>query len=104
MTVSQLHHYTTDVHDATVVRFIGENPEQCPKRYVQNHVFDSATFVPNGSADSFTSSRDFVTQVWFDSPMQAKAAIEAPLYLEHLRPDEDNLVDQSSAVKLLVSE
>ena len=111
MTVSQLHQYMTDVHGAMVVRFIGESPEQCPKRYVQNHVFDGTTRSPNGttrspdgSPDPFTSSRDFVTQVWFDNPMQAKASIEAPLYLEHLQPDEANFVDQSSVVKLPVAE
>ena len=111
MTVSQLHQYMTDIHGAMVVRFIGESPEQCPKRYVQNHVFDGTTrspngttHSPNGSVDPFTSSRDFVTQVWFDNPMQAKASIEAPLYLEHLQPDEENFVDHSSVVKLPVTE
>ena len=104
MTVSQLHRYMTDVHGAMVVRFIGESPEECPKRYVQNHVFDSTTLSPDGSTDPFTSSRDFVTQVWFDSPMQAKAALDAPLYRHHLQPDEDNFVDQSSVVKLPVAE
>ena len=104
MTVSQLHQYMTDVHGAMVVRFIGESPEQCPKRYVQNHVFDGTTRSPDGSPDPFTNTRDFVTQVWFDNPMQAKASIEAPLYLEHLQPDEANFVDQSSVVKLPVTE
>lgn len=108
MTVTQLHHYMTDVHGAMVVGAIAKQPGEMPQRYVQNHVHD-ATFrapalAPEGAADPLTVARDFVTQVWFDNPQQARAAMEAAFYREQLQPDEDNFVDQPSVVKLPVAE
>ena len=104
MTLAQLHRYMTDVHGATVVRLIGEQPELTPRRYVQNHVFDGTFRLAGSQPDPFSLGRDFVTQVWFDNPAQAQASIEAPFYLSDLRPDEDRFVDQSSVVKYPVAE
>jgi hypothetical protein len=107
MTVAQLHRYMLDVHGAMVVRAIGEHPHLTPQRYVQNHVFDGSTRVPGAltaAPDPFSASLDFVTQVWFNNPAQAKASVEAAFYKEHLQPDEDRFVDQPSVVKLPVVE
>lgn len=104
MTANQLHRYMTDVHGATVVRMIGEQPDLTPRRYVQNHVFDDTFRAGAGAADPFALGRDFVTQVWFDHPAQAKASLEAPFYVRDLKPDEDRFVDQASVVKLPVTE
>lgn len=104
MTLQQAHTYMRDVHGAAVVRFIGEAPDLAPRRYVQNHVFDGCFRVPDGSADAFAAARDFITQVWFDNPEQAGAAMSAPFYRDCLQPDEDRFVDQSSVVKLPVAE
>ena len=102
MTVAQLHRYMTDVHGAAVVGFIASHPYLTPQRYVQNHVFDGSFRVPGASADPLSLGRDFVTQVWFDSPAQAQASLQAPFRLEQLRPDEDRFVDQTSVVKMPV--
>ena len=102
MTVAQLHRYMTDVHGAAVVSFIATHPHLTPQRYVQNHVFDGSFRVPGASADPLALGRDFVTQVWFDNPAQAQAALQAPFYLQQLRPDEDRFVDQTSFVKMPV--
>lgn len=103
MTLAQLHRYMVDVHGAMVVALIAEHPSLTPQRYVQNHVVDGTFRVPGSTPDPFSVSRDFVTQVWFDNPAQAKAATEAPFYLEKLQPDEDRFVDQASVVKLPVA-
>lgn len=104
MTVAQLHRYMVEEHGAMVVGFIAQEPALTPKRYVQNHVFDSSFRAPGDTPDPFTVARDFVTQVWFDSPAQAQAGVHAPFYLEKLQPDEDRFVDQTSVVKLPVIE
>ena len=108
MTVAQHHRYMTDVHGAMVVGAIAQQPGEMPQRYVHNHVYDATFRAPKrsseGFADPLTIARDFVTQVWFSNPQQARASTEAAFYREQLQPDEDNFVDQSSVVKLPVSE
>ena len=104
MTVAQHHRYMKHEHGQSVVNFIAEQPEMAPRRYVQNHVFDGSFRVPGATPDHFAVSRDFVTQVWFDSPAQAAAATQAPFYREQLQPDEDRFVDQASVAKLPVLE
>lgn len=104
MTLRQCHSYMREVHGAAVVRFIGEQPHLAPRRYIQNHVLDGCFRVPEPEVDTFSAARDFVTQVWFDDPAQAAAAMSAPFYHETLQPDEDRFVDQSSVVKLPVAE
>jgi vanillate O-demethylase ferredoxin subunit len=104
MTLRQCHSYMRDVHAAAVLRFIGEQPHLAPRRYIQNHVFDGCFGGPDDGADIFAGARDFVTQVWFDDPAQAAAAMSAPFYRETLQPDEDRFVDQASVVKLPVVE
>lgn len=104
MTLRQCHWYMRDVHGAAVVRFIGEQPHLAPRRYIQNHVFDGCFRVPEDRTDTFAGARDFITQVWFDDPAQAAAAMSAPFYRETLQPDEDRFVDQASVDKLPVVE
>ena len=104
MTTAELHAYMVDAHGAMVVKYIDEQPDAAPQRYVQNHVFDSAYRAPAEAGNTFVLNRDFVTQVWFDSPAQAKASLETTFYLSQLRPDEDRFVDQSSVVQLPVVE
>ncbi|MES2944485.1 MAG: EthD domain-containing protein [Pseudomonadota bacterium] len=103
MTVTQLHRYMLDVHGTAVVAGIATDPGLMPQRYVQNHVFDSSFRGPGAAPDPFAVARDFVTQVWFESPAQAAAATQTAFYLEQLQPDEDNFVDQASVVKLPVA-
>ncbi|MET3117683.1 hypothetical protein AAKU64_001902 [Undibacterium sp. GrIS 1.8] len=108
MTLRQAHHYMKNVHGADVVQFIGKSPDLAPRRYIQNHVFENSFRVPvvfsGAMPDTLSIGRDFVTQVWFDHPEQAAAALTAPFYLEHLQPDEDRFVDQASVLKMPVIE
>lgn len=104
MTVAQLHRYMVEEHGASVLRFIASHPDETPRRYIQNHVFDASFRPPGATPDPFCGARDFVTQVWFDSPEQAHAAVHSQLYLDHLQPDEDRFVDQTSVTKLGVVE
>jgi vanillate O-demethylase ferredoxin subunit len=104
LTLAQVHRYMLEIHGAMVVRYIHERPDETPRRYVQDHVFDSSFRAAGSGAEPFTLARDFVTQVWFDNPAQAAASLQAPFYDEHLRPDEDRFVDQASVVRLAVAE
>lgn len=104
MTLRELHAYMLDVHGAMVVRYIAAQRELAPRRYAQNHVFDSACRVPGAAADPFALNRDFVTQVGFDTPAQAMASLDTPFYRDELRPDEDRFVDQPSVVQIPVAE
>ena len=105
MTSAQQRHYMQHIHGKMVVDFIGAHPELAPARYVQNHVFDgSFRATPAVAGDPFAISRDFITQVWFNSQEHAGAAMTASFYRERLQPDEENFVDQPNVVKLPVVE
>ena len=103
MTTAEHHDYMRFRHGADVVHLIETRPEVAPRRYVQNHAFDSSRRA-GPAGDHLTLGRDFVTQVWFDDPQQMSAAMNAPEYLEHLHLDEDNFVDQDTVVVLPVTE
>ena len=103
MTTTEHHDYMRYRHGADVLHLIATQPDVAPRRYVQNHAFDSSRSA--GPADDHLSlGRDFVTQVWFDDPAHMSAALNAPEYLDHLHPDEDNFVDQGTVVVLPVTE
>jgi EthD domain len=104
MTLTQVHRYLLEVHGVMVVRYIHERPDETPRRYVQDHVFDSSFRPAGNDAAPFTMPRDFITHVWFDDPAQAAASLQASFYGEQLRPDEDRFVDQASVVRLTVAE
>jgi hypothetical protein len=84
-----------DVHGALVLKNIAVDPGFAPHRYVQNHVFDS-TFGPAPSPLSI--ARDFITEVWFPDPSVAKRSRESAFYNEHLKDDEDAMVDPPSVI------
>jgi hypothetical protein len=104
ITLAEAHRYMLAVHGTAVVGMICEQPELAPRRYIQNHVFDGSYRLGVDRNDFFALNRDFVTQVWFDHPQQAAAAMQAPFYLSHLQPDEDRFVDQDSVIRLPVRE
>jgi vanillate O-demethylase ferredoxin subunit len=103
MTVAEQHDYMRFHHGADVVALISTRPEVAPRRYVQNHAFDSSRRDGDGT-DHLSLGRDFITQVWFDDPDQLAAAMTAPEYIDRLHVDEDNFVDQSTVVVLPVRE
>ena len=84
-----------DVHAPIVLENIAVEPDRAPHRYVQNHVFDGQFA---DGAGPLSVARDFVTEVWFPNPETARAARETPFYLERLRGDEANMVDEASVI------
>jgi vanillate O-demethylase ferredoxin subunit len=104
MTQAELFDYMLGQHGAMVVEHIRRDPARSPLRYVQNHVIDGIYRVPGAAPNPFALNRDFVTQVWFDSPAAAGAALASDAYKQEMQPDEDNFVDQSSVVKFPVVE
>lgn len=103
-TLAEHHHHILNVHGAKVVQFIAQDPANAPKRYVQNRVLDGSFRQGGAVGDPFALNRDFVTALWFNDPADAMNAVQQPFYLEHLRPDEDRFVDQTSVAKLAVKE
>ena len=101
-TLAEHHHHILNVHGAMVVKYIAADPAHAPKRYAQNRVVDGSFRAGEPGHDPFALNRDFVTEIWFDSPAQAMASVQQSFYLQHLRPDEDRFVDQASVVKLAV--
>lgn len=84
-----------DVHAPIVLENIAVELDRAPHRYVQNHGFDGQFA---DGAGPLSIARDFVTEVWFPNPEIAKAARETPFYLERLRGDEANMVDEASVI------
>jgi hypothetical protein len=85
------HRHMRDVHGPLVYAAPPEaGPMPC--YYAQNPAFDDAGALPA----SWRAGRDFVTEVGFDDLPHLKAATSTPYYLNQLRPDESNFVDQSS--------
>lgn len=103
-TLAQHHHHILNVHGAMVVKYIAAEPTHAPQRYAQNRVVDGSFRTGGPASDPFALNRDFVTQIWFDTPAQAMNSVQQPFYLQNLRPDEDRFVDQASVVKLAVQE
>jgi len=101
-TLAEHRHHIRRVHGELVVQNIAVDPANAPRRYVQNPVFDG-TFRA-GAADPFALNRDFVTQIWFpDLPSMGRAR-QSAFYLEQVRHDEDNFVDQANVVFMPVRE
>ncbi|HWU61279.1 MAG TPA: EthD domain-containing protein [Ensifer sp.] len=84
-----------DVHGALVLENVAVDPTQAPHRYVQNHAFDC---IYGAGAGPLSIPRDFVTEVWFPDGGTAKAARESAFYLEKLKDDEANMVDDASVI------
>lgn len=104
-TLAEHRHHIRRVHGELVVRNIAADPAHAPRRYVQNPVFDG-TFraMAAGMPDPFALNRDFVTQIWFpDLPSVARAR-QSAFYLENVKNDEDNFVDQANVVFMPVRE
>lgn len=104
-TLAEHRHHIRRVHGELVVQNIAADPANAPRRYVQNPVFDG-TFraATAGAADPFALNRDFVTQVWFPDLPSLGRARQSAFYLEKVKHDEDNFVDQASVVFMPVRE
>lgn len=103
-TLAQHRRHIRETHGELVLRYIAEDTEYAPRRYVQNPVLDGSFRATNPGGDPFALQRDFVTQIWFDGVDAIARSRQRPFYLEHLKDDEDNFVDQASVVMLPVAE
>lgn len=63
-----------------------------PSYYAQNPAIDDGGVL----LEAWRSDRDFVTEIGFADVAHLKAATSTRYYLETLRPDESNFVDQTS--------
>ncbi len=68
-----------------------------PSHYAQNPAIDDGGVLP----ESWRSDRNFVTEIGFADVAHLKAATSTPYYLETLRSDESNFVDQTSVGAVL---
>jgi EthD domain len=90
--------YMKDRHGKMVLDYIKLDPEQAPRRYAQNHVFDGIYFGGDGHPKALSLGLDFVTEVWFPDMAAAKSSRETPFYLNELQPDEPQMVDEASVI------
>eukprot|EP01035_Chromulina_nebulosa_P021201 gene21201-27464_t len=81
------------VHGGLVLDYIAADPENAPRRYVQNHVFDGTRADGDPAASMLAIGIDFVTEVTFADAEAARASRETAFYREHLLPDEARMVD-----------
>lgn len=98
MTLVEHRQHIRNVHGALVLRYIAAEPASAPRRYVQNAVFDGSYRSTSPASDPLALNRDFVTQVWFPDLATLQNSVKTPFYLDNLKGDESNFVDQSTVV------
>ncbi len=104
MTLAEHRQHIRQVHGALVLSYVKAEPASAPRRYVQNAVFNGSYRSTSPGTDPLALNRDFVTQVWFPDIATLQNSIKTPFYLENLKGDEGNFVDQSSVVIFPVRE
>ncbi len=87
-----------DVHGAIVLKYIAEQPDFAPRRYVQNHGFDGAFSGGDPAVAPLALGFDFVTEIWFPDAASAKASQQTDFYHAHLFPDEPRMVDTARVI------
>ncbi len=99
MTHAEYLAYIQHVHGAIAT----QNPVTL-RRYVQNHVFDSAFGTAAEASHSMVVSRDSVTELYWDSPQDMQTTNQH----EHVRtkagPDGANFSDRPVALSLIATE
>jgi hypothetical protein len=91
--------YVQHVHGAIAC----ENPVAM-KRYVQNHVFDSAFGSSAESAHSMVAARDSVTELYWDSAEDMRATFSHEHVRTKVGPDGANFSDTSVALSMVAIE
>ncbi|HEU4460049.1 MAG TPA: EthD domain-containing protein [Methylibium sp.] len=99
-TLAEHRHHIRRVHGELVLGYIAADAAHAPRRYVQNTVFDGQFRATAPGSDPLALNRDFVTQVWFPDFAALARSRETRYYLDKLKGDEDNFVDQASVVFL----
>jgi hypothetical protein len=99
MTQQEYFSYIRDVHGA----ISKANPLNV-RRYIQNHVFDSAFGTAGDSAYRIVFHRDSVTELWFDSFESMNENFAHPYVREKVGPDGANFSELGTALALLTRE
>jgi vanillate O-demethylase ferredoxin subunit len=99
-TLAEHRYYIRNVHGELVLRYIRTDPENAPRRYVQNPVHDDLYRSTMPSNTPLALGCDFVTQVWASDFEALARSRQTDFYKMHLRDDEDLFVDQSSVIFL----
>ena len=99
MTHSEYLAYVQHVHGA----ISNENPVAL-RRYVQNHVFDSAFGSQAEGVHTMTVARDSVTELWWDSPQDMQATFGHEHVRTKVGPDGANFGDVSRTLSVVAVE
>jgi hypothetical protein len=99
MTHAEYLAYVQHVHGA----ISKEQPAKL-RRYVQNHVFDSAYGTGADSVHTMTMARDSVTELWWDSPQDMGANFAHEHVRTKVGPDAANFADASRTLSLVAVE
>ena len=99
MTHAEYLAYVQHVHGA----ISNENPVTL-KRYVQNHVFDSAFGTTDQTKHSMVVSRDSVTELYWDSPQEMAATFQHEHVRTKVGPDGPNFADTSVMLSMVAHE
>lgn len=97
-TLAEHRQHIRQVHGELVLAYIAADPANAPRRYAQNAVFDGSYRSTTPGTDPFSLNRDFVTEVWFPDFAALQRSVKTPFYLQKLKGDEDNFVDQPNVV------
>ncbi len=81
-----------------------ENPQKLLRRYVQNHVFDSAFGTTAESTHSQVVARDSVTELYWDNPADMGATFQHEYTRTKIGPDGANFSDLAVALSLVAVE
>ena len=99
-TLAEHRHHIRRVHGEQVLRYVQQEPQNAPRRYVQNVVTDGCYRAGSPANDPLALNRDFVTQVWFPDFAALERSRQTEFYNAHLKGDEDSFVDQANVVFL----
>lgn len=97
-TTAENRRHMKDVHGRLVLDYIAAEPQNAPRKYVQNHGLDGVFPGDEAAPPALRLGLDFVTQIWFEDLASLKASRETPFYFERLRPDEPRFVDVANVL------
>lgn len=100
MTHAEYLAYIQHVHGA----ISNGNPLKLLRRYVQNHVFDSAFGTAAEASHSQVVSRDSVTELYWDNPQEMSATFQHEYTRTKIGPDGANFSDLPVSLSLVTVE
>jgi hypothetical protein len=95
-TATEHRHHIRHVHGELVLGYIGAEPANAPRRYVQNAVIDGQFRALTPGPDTLSLGCDFVTQVWFPDFPALHRSRATPYFMENIQGDEANFVDAAA--------